>query len=79
MTHDELVEAVRGGLRLVLADIEPGTRVHELCDAEVEDLARAAIRVIAPAVLKEAISTAVWDYADTTAEKLRALKTRYEQ
>ena len=29
MTHDEMIEKTRAGLRWVLVDIEPGTRVHE--------------------------------------------------
>lgn len=88
MTHDELIEKTRAGLRWVLADIEPGTRVHELTDEEVEELARAAERVIAPAVLEEAANAADWtpcavpgcpSFCDDSARAIRAMKTRYEQ
>ena len=87
MTHDELIEKTRAGLRWVLADVEPGTRVHELTDEEVEALARAAISVIAPAVLEEAMDAVVGyvhpDYeqlpgAPFATTAIRALKTRYE-
>ena len=83
MTHDEMIEKTRAGWRWVLADIEPGTRVHELTDEEVEDLARAAIRVIAPAVLEEAIDKLYIIESDVdrmdTRAAIRAMKTRYEQ
>lgn len=78
MTHDELIEKTRAGLRWVLADIEPGTRVHELTDEEVEELARAAERVIAPAVLEEAREAWTDNWYDFQ-DHIDALKTRYEQ
>ena len=82
MTHDELIKKTRAGLRWVLADVEPGTRVHELTDEEVEDMARAAIRVIAPAMLEEAIDKLYIIESDAdrmdTRAAIRALKPRYE-
>ena len=89
MTHDELIEKTRAGLRWVLADVKPGTRVHELTDEEVEELARAAIRVIAPAVLEEVAYCAAatnancygdpTDVYETMIDAIRAMTTRYEQ
>ena len=78
MTHEEMTEKTRAGLRWVLADVEPGTRVHELTDEEVEELARAAIRVIAPAVL-EGAREAWTDNWYAFRDRIDAVKTRYEQ
>ena len=55
MTHDEMIEAVAERLDHKLNYlVERDTLACDLTKAELLDLARAAIRVIAPAVLEEA-------------------------
>ena len=54
MTHDELIEAVARVLDKTLAfEIESDVRANEMTHEERCKLARAAIRVIAPAVLED--------------------------
>ena len=68
MTHDEMIEAVAEKLDDWLGDT--GTSL---------DMARAAIRVIAPAVLDKAIVTTGGSLNTVDAvDRLRAMKTRYE-
>lgn len=79
MTDDEMIEKTRAGLRWVLADIEPGTRVHELTDEEVEDLARCrksnavmdnTVRELEAdkALLREALGSAIRNIENLTAD-----------
>ena len=90
MTHDELIEAVAKRLDHKLNYlVERDTLACDLTKAELLDLARAAIRVIAPAVLDEAAYCAAatnancygdpTDVYETMIDAIRALKTRYEQ
>lgn len=67
MTHDELIEAVAEKLDDWLGDT--GTSL---------DMARAAIRVIAPAVL-EGAREAWTDNWYAFRDRIDAMKTRYEQ
>ena len=88
MTHDEMIEAVAKAIY--------GERDFERLGSDVTDqmfaVARAAIRVIAPAVLDEvdrelamtclANSEAPSEWIDgfeAAGQRVRALKTRYEQ
>lgn len=66
MTHDELIEAVAEKLDDWLGDT--GTSL---------DMARAAIRVIAPAVLEEAREAWTDNWYDFQ-DHIDAMKTRYE-
>ena len=90
MTHDEMIEAVAKRLDHKLNYlVERDTLACDLTKAELLDLARAAIRVIAPAVLEEAAKfleqeTQYWPdpaYGSMLAyvQAIRAMKTRYEQ
>lgn len=93
MTHDEMIEAVARALcKLANGDrIDPDEKWNgQPWWAAFVDDARAAIRVIAPAVLEEAAIMMTptnpksdWtDYARNKArwaDDIRALKTRYEQ
>lgn len=55
MTHDELIEAVAKRIDHKLNYlVERDTLACDLTKAELLDLARAAIRVVAPAVLRSA-------------------------
>ena len=89
MTHDELIEAVNQALANT-TDFDGNRLASHFSDSELDDMARAAIRVIAPAVLEEAAIMMTptnpksdWtDYARNKArwaDDIRALKTRYEQ
>ena len=84
MTHDKLIEAVAKRLDHKLNYlVERDTLACDLTKAELLDLARAAIRLIAPAVLEEA----AYEWSDDDQEwtgpevatAIRAMKTRYEQ
>ena len=55
MTHDELIEAVAKAIGDT-TDFDGDRMASRYADSELRDLARAAIRVIAPAVLEEAAS-----------------------
>lgn len=97
MTHDELIEA--GGMAIfeVSPDRKAGAwlEAHFQTRAKYRDLARAAIRVIAPAVLDEATNLADGhlplgymserersycnEHGEEIAHAIRAMKTRYEQ
>ena len=84
MTHDKLIEAVAKRLDHKLNYlVERDTLACDLTKAELLDLARAAIRVIAPAVLEEAIGELCIIESDAdrmdTRYAIRAMKTRYEQ
>lgn len=89
MTSD-LTQAVKNSLKPLVSD----NISDEMLDAWLTDLAQAAIRVIAPAVLEEAIAQCEWpeeaelnnEFARGMAtacclnrDAIRALKTRYEQ
>ena len=68
MTHDELIKAVKSAIYGAASD---------------DEAARAAIRVIAPAVLDQAAkqfekSQMSWRWGAAVAHDLRALKPRYE-
>lgn len=68
MTHDEMIEAVAEKLDDWLGDT--GTSL---------DMARAAIRVIAPAVLEEAAKAAEENlYGHQASDAILAMITRYE-
>lgn len=83
---DEMIEAVKAAFR---AEEKANWNLELGLDEDVTDLARAAIRVIAPAVLEEAAKflereTQYWPdpaYGSMLAyvQAIRALKTRYEQ
>ena len=80
MTHDEMIEAVARALcKLANGDrIDPDEKWNgQPWWAAFIDDARAAIRVIAPAVLDEAAEEAsiAWD----AVAAIRTMKTRYEQ
>ena len=95
MTHDELIEqtarALAGPLHdeMVLAGNPIGEPVEYPRWMLFQQDARAAIRVIAPAVLEEAVYCAAatnancygdpTDVYETMIDAIRALKTRYEQ
>ena len=94
MTHDEMIEAVARALcKLANGDrIDPDEKWNgQPWWAAFVDDARAAIRVIAPAVLEEAAKVAPAkiraDACETVGqwerralrEAIRAMKTRYEQ
>lgn len=82
MTHDEIIEAVARAVDGVFNDAGlRGLLEHE--GITPQSITRAAIRVIAPAVLEEAAVCAVmvgnhFDRIETQAA-IRAMKTRYEQ
>lgn len=94
MTHDELIEAVARAIADV-TDFDGDRMASRYADSELRDVARAAIRVIAPAVEREtrdraakaARDCAIYngdhlinsDIRATCATAIRALKTRYEQ
>ena len=89
MTHDELIEAVARAIGDT-TDFDGDRMASRYADSELRDMARAAIRVIAPAVLEEAAIMMTptnpksdWtDYARNKArwaDDIRAMKTRYDQ
>ena len=79
MTHDKLIEAVAKRLDHKLNYlVERDTLACDLTKAELLDLARAAISVIAPAVLQEA-REAWTDNWYAFRDRIDAMKTRYEQ
>ena len=55
MTHDEMIEAVARAIADV-TDFDGDRMASRYADSELRDVARAAIRVTAPAVLEEAAS-----------------------
>lgn len=82
MTHDEMIEVVAKAMSEVEAHDGGGTLAEHIHQSEFPDLARAAIRMIAPAVLEEA----AYEWSDDDQEwtgpevatAIRAIKTRYE-
>ena len=89
MTHDEMIEAVAKAIGDT-TDFDGDRMASRYADSELRDMARAAIRVIAPAVLEEAAIMMTptnpksdWtDYARNKArwaDDIRAMKTRYAQ
>ena len=93
MTHDEMIEAVA---RAICEADKPAFEKRErwpiigtVLQAQFKGIARAAIRVIAPAVLEEAAYCAAatnancygdpTDVYETMIDAIRAMKTRYEQ
>ena len=91
MTHDEMIEAVAKAMSETETHDGMGTLADHIYPSEFPDLARAAIRVIAPAVLEEAARIAPakiraegcetvgqWERR-ALREAIRAMKTRYEQ
>ena len=82
MTHDELIEAVARAIGDT-TDFDGDRMASRYADSELRDMARAAIRVIAPAVLEEAIDKLYIIESDVdrmdTRAAIRAMKTRYEQ
>ena len=89
MTHDEMIEATKQALADT-TNFDGDRLASHFSDSELDDMARAAIRVIAPAVLEEAAIMMTptnpksdWtDYARNKArwaDDIRAMKTRYEQ
>ena len=77
MTHDELIEAVAIDVGKILISPSFDPFIHPANYNLARKIARAAIRVIAPAVLEEAAEEAsiAWD----AVAAIRAMKTRYEQ
>ena len=71
MTHDELIEAVARAID----EASKNARLGQDWKWFIPE-ARAAIRVVAPAVLEEAAQEA--DIAWDAAKAIRALKPRYE-
>ena len=91
MTHDEMTEAVAKAIGDT-TDFDGDRMASRYADSELADLARAAIRVIAPAVERETLdraATEAWstmngavglcECADCVSQNIRAMKTRYEQ
>ena len=82
MTHDEMIEAVAQSMRdaygVACGEVwVKWTEADERKKNEWRQMARAAIRVIAPAVLDEAAEEAsiAWEAVNA----IRAMKTRYDQ
>ena len=77
MTHDELIEAVAIDVGKILISPSFDPFIHPANYNLARKIARAAIRVIAPAVLEEAAEEAsiAWD----AVAAIRAMKPRYEQ
>lgn len=80
MTHDELIEAVAKRLDHKLNYlVERDTLACDLTKAELLDLARAAIRVIAPAVEQETVAKIVaWMRGNCMSGKWRILASEIE-
>lgn len=89
MTHDEMIEAVAKAIGDT-TDFDGDRMASRYADSELRDMARAAIRVIAPAVLDEVAKfleqeTQYWPdpaYGSMFAYVraiYRVMKTRYEQ
>ena len=83
MTHDELIEAVAIDVGKILISPSFDPFIHPANYNLARKIARAAIRVIAPAVLEEAIDKLYIIESDVdrmdTRAAIRAMKTRYEQ
>lgn len=82
MTHDEIIEATAQSMRdaygVACGEVwVKWAEADERKKNEWRQIARAAIREIAPAVLEEAAEEAsiAWDAVNA----IRAMKTRYEQ
>ena len=58
MTHDELIEAAKDALANT-TDFDGDRLASRFADSELADMARAAIRVIAPAMEQEAVAKIV--------------------
>lgn len=91
MTHDEMIEATKQALANT-TNFDGDRLASHFSDSELDDMARAAIRVIAPAVERETLdraATEAWstmngavglcECADCVSQNIRAMKTRYEQ
>lgn len=91
MTHDELIEAVAKAIGDT-TDFDGDRMASRYADSELRDVARAAIRVIAPAVVRDALGemtvleiaaaeAGMTDYVNAfrdANQAVRAMKTRYE-
>lgn len=97
MTHDELIEAVAKAIceadKPAFEKRERWPIIGTVLQAQFKGMARAAIRVIAPAVLRDALGemtvleiaaaeAGMTDYVNAfrdANQAVRAMKTRYEQ
>ena len=79
MTHDEMIEAVAKAIGDT-TDFDGDRMASRYADSELRDVARAAIRVIAPAVEQETVAKIVaWMRGNCMSGKWRVLASEIEE